>query len=164
MKSRILFFLLITLSIPVLLFTSCTSTQKIAPLETGEAFKLVDLHQFTFVADNVSPMRGRTRYLTSDYTITVTKDSLMSYLPFFGRSTQAPMNPSESGIQFISTDFSYQISDGRSEQKEITIIPHDRRDIQQLHFVIFDNGTGSLNVISTFRDPISFNGHLRRLR
>ena len=146
-----------------LIITGCSPSQKMAPLQSGEAYQLVDARTFNFIAENVSPFRGRTRYLTSDYGLRVSKDSLISYLPFFGRATQAPMNPSESGIQFTSTDFSYKVED-KKNRKEVTIIPHDRRDIQQIFFVIFDNGTASLNVVSTFRDPISFNGHLVRLK
>ncbi|MEO6819248.1 MAG: DUF4251 domain-containing protein [Ginsengibacter sp.] len=156
--------ILLLIVVPILVMVGCSSTKKIAPLQQGEPFKLLNLHQFTFIADNVSPLRGRTRYLTSEYSLTVNKDSLICYLPFFGNSTQAPMNPSETGIQFTSTDFSYKLVDGKNNQKQLTIVPHDRRDIQQLYFVLFDNGTGSLNVTSTFRDPISFTGHLQRLK
>lgn len=164
MKNKIGFLLLIIISIPLLLLVGCSSSKKIAPLQEGDAFKLVDLHQFTFVADNVSPFRGRMRNLTSDYSITVNNDSLNSYLPYFGRATQAPMNPSESGLQFTLTNFSYKVAEGKRKEKEITIIPRDRTDIQQLYFVIFDNGSGTLNVTSTYRDPITFNGHLLRVR
>ena len=164
MKNKFANIIIALILIPLLFIAGCSSSKKIAPLQEGEAFKLVDLHQFTFVADNVSPFRGRMRNLTSDYTITINKDSLISYLPYFGRATQAPMNPSESGLQFTVTNFSYKVVEGKNKQKEITIIPHDRNDIQQLYFVIFDNGSGTLNVTSTYRDPITFNGHLIRIR
>ena len=164
MKNNTAILTLLIISISLLLLTGCSSSKNIAPLEQGEAFKLVDLRQFTFVADQVLPLRGRTRYLTSDYTISVNNDSLVSYLPYFGRATQAPMNPSESGLQFTSTNFSYNVAQRKNKQKEITIIPENKQGIQQLFFVIFENGSGSLSVTSTFRDPISFNGHIRRVK
>ena len=164
MKNKIPPIVLLTLFVPILLFVGCSSTQKIMPLQAGDAFKLVDSQQFKFVADNVAPLRGKTRQLTSEYSIKVTKDSLESYLPFFGRATQAPMNSSESGIQFTSTKFTYKVAQGRNKSKEVTIIPLDRNDIQQLNFIIFDNGSATLNVTSTFKDPISFNGHLQRIK
>lgn len=163
MNNKIVSIILVIIFVPLLFFMGCTSSKNIAPLQAGEAFQLVDHQQFIFVADKVLPFRGGVRNLTSEYNISVKKDSLVSYLPFFGRATQAPMNPSEGGIQFTSTDFSYKVVSGKKNRKDVTIIPNDQRDIQQLHFIIFDNGTGTLNVTSTYRDPITFNGHLRRV-
>ncbi|MEO6949547.1 MAG: DUF4251 domain-containing protein [Ginsengibacter sp.] len=164
MKNKIIHSNLFVILLAFLFLIGCSPAKKIAPLQQGDAFKLVDQHQFTFVADNVSPFRGRTRYLTSDYSITVNKDSLVSYLPFFGQATQAPMNPSETGIKFTSTDFSYKVVQTKNDRKEVTVVPNDRNDIQQLYFIIYDNGSATLHVTSTYRDPISFNGHLSRVK
>ena len=125
---------------------------------------MVDSSQFVFVADRVNPLRGRTRYLTSSYDVIVKKDSLVCYLPFFGRAFQAPIDPSKGGIQFTSANFSYTISTKNENQWDVTIKPNDYADVQQLYFNIFDNGTANLNVVSTYRDGISFSGHIEKLK
>src|SRR5687768_7012468 len=68
---------------------------------------LIDSKNFMFKAQTVIPMRGRSWQLTSDYDVKIFNDSLISYLPYFGRSYSAPINPSEGGLQFTSTDYEY---------------------------------------------------------
>ncbi len=68
---------------------------------------LVDSQNFVFVPQSVLPLRGTTRQLTSYYDITVSKDSLVSYLPYFGRSYAAPHDPTNIGFNFTSTKFEY---------------------------------------------------------
>jgi hypothetical protein len=95
--------------------------------------------------------------------VVVKKDTISSFLPFFGRAFQAPMDPSKGAIQFTSTNFSYNVNPKNNDQWEVTIRPNDYPDVQQLFFNIFDNGTATLNVVSTHRDPISFSGHIERI-
>lgn len=123
---------------------------------------MVNSSQFVFVANQVSPLRGRTRNLTSTYTVKVTKDTLDCDLPFFGRATQAPMDPSQGGIQFVSNKFSYDVVTKKEDQWNVTIKPGDNTSVQQLFFTIFSNGSANLNVISTYRDAISFSGHIKK--
>lgn len=154
-------FLLLLLTIT---FFQCTSTKKSADIQPGEAINLINAQRFKFVAQSVTPLRGSLRHLTSAYDVTVKKDSLVSYLPYFGRAYQAPMNPSEGGIQFTSTRFSYDVNARQKNSWDIIIKPGDQSDIQQLFFTIFDNGTATLNVTSTQRDPISFSGRIQKLK
>jgi hypothetical protein len=108
-------------------------------------------------------LRGAARYLTSRYDVVVKKDTVNCYLPFFGRAFQAPMDPSKGGIQFRSTNFSYTVTPKNNNQWDVTIKPNDYGDVQQLYFNIFSNGTASLNVVNTHRDPISFTGHVEKI-
>ncbi|MFV0606413.1 MAG: DUF4251 domain-containing protein [Niabella sp.] len=95
--------------------------------------------------------------LSGGYDVRVTADSVIAYLPFYGRSFTAPMNPSEGGIKFTSTDFSYK-STIRKKNFEIDIRPNDNRDVRSLYFVISPNGYATLQVLSNNKTPISFNG------
>jgi hypothetical protein len=74
------------------------------------------------------------------------------------------MDPSKGGIQFTSTNFSYNLTAKSNNQWEVTIRPNDYMDVQQLYFNIFENGTASLNVVSAHRDAISFTGHIERIK
>jgi len=122
---------------------------------------LVDSQTYVFVAQTALPMSGRTRQLTTDYDLRVTKSSIVSYLPYFGRAYQAPIDPTKGGLQFTSKDFEYTATPGKKGGWSIQIKPKDYRDVQQMTLSISDNGYGTLQVISTNRQPISFNGYIQ---
>ncbi|MEO9070685.1 MAG: DUF4251 domain-containing protein [Ginsengibacter sp.] len=133
-------------------------------LTSDEVGNLVNSSTFEFVAERVNPLRGTSRFLTSNYDVVVKKDSLTCYLPFFGRAYQAPMDPSQGGIQFTSTNFTYNINAKNNNDWDVTIKPNGNKDVQQLYFNIFSNGSATLNVVSANRDPISFSGHIKKVK
>lgn len=125
--------------------------------------RYVNEQQYTFRAQTVMPTTGRTRQLNTDYDLTVSKDSVSSWLPYFGRAYSAPLDPTKGGIQFTSTDFDYTTNQ-RNDGWEITIKPKDTRDVQELFLTIFKNGSANLRVSSISRQPISFGGVITEKR
>lgn len=125
---------------------------------------LVDSQNYVFKAQSAMPMSGRTRQLTSDYDLKVTKSSIVSYLPYFGRAYTAPINPSQGGIQFTSKDFDYTATPGKKGGWDIQIKPKDYRDVQQMTLSISRDGYASLQVTSTNRQMISFNGYIAAIK
>src|SRR3954471_23708325 len=54
--------------------------------------------RYTFLANYVLPQRGGGKQLTSEYDFRVTPDSVISFLPYFGRAYfDVPYNPTEGG-------------------------------------------------------------------
>ena len=145
-----------------LLLFQCTASKESSNLDEDAIRNMVNNKEFIFVADRVVPLRGRSRHLTSQYDVSVQKDSLVSYLPFFGRAYQAPANLSGGGIQFTSTNFSYEVHPGKKNSWIVIIQPHDDREVQELSFTILSNGSATCNVTSTNRDPISFYGRIQK--
>ena len=121
---------------------------------------LVETQQFVFKAETVSPLRGGTRHLTSDYELKVSKDSLIADLPYFGRAYSAPLDPSKGGIQFTSVNFQYKPEMRKKGGWNVSIKPKDASGVQQISFIISSNGSATLQVISANRDAISFDGHI----
>lgn len=119
--------------------------------------RAVETQNYVFKAQQAMPSAGRTRQLNTDYDLRVSKDSVASWLPYFGRAYQAPMDPTKGGIQFTSTDFDYS-TNPRNDGWEITIKPKDTRDVQELFLTVFKNGSATLRVSSISRQPISFGG------
>ena len=120
---------------------------------------LIDSQNFVFVADYVSPLgRGR-RPLTSRYEVIVSKDTVISYLPYFGRAYSVPYNSTNIGFDFTSTNFEYNITT-RKKGWDILIEPKAQNDNQQLSFQIFNSGSASLNITSINRSPISYQGYI----
>ncbi len=166
MKKMILFIRILTVSIfSLVTFSKCStprpSSKNSTNVRASSIKDMIESHHFTFVAETVNPLSGRFRNLTSQYDVSVRKDSVISYLPYFGRARTAPLDPSEGRIKFTSTRFSYVVTESKIDRWDITIKPEDVRDVQQLNFSIFDNGTANLNITSTSRDPISFNGRIK---
>jgi Domain of unknown function (DUF4251) len=119
--------------------------------------RAVETQNYIFKAQQAMPTSGRTRQLNTDYDLRVSKDSVASWLPYFGRAYQAPLDPTKGGFQFTSTDFEYSTNQ-RNDGWEITIKPKDTRDVQELFLTVFKNGSANLRVSSISRQPISFGG------
>src|SRR5690348_12767478 len=67
--------------------------------------EMMDTRNFVFKAQTVTPTGGRLINLTSEYDFTVRPDSIIAYLPYFGRAYTAPINPTDGGIKFTSSKF-----------------------------------------------------------
>lgn len=135
----------------------------------AEIKQIVEAQNFVFKATFALPMRGGTRPLTSDYDLIVGKDTIVSFLPYFGRAYVAPPpGTTDGGIKVNTTKFSYS-SAKKGSGWNITIKPKEKnmadwRDVQTFNLSISHDGFGSLQVTSTNRDPISFNGYIEARR
>lgn len=160
-------------TIPVLLLlltlgVGSFAQTSVKPKESEKTKKIKELisnRNYQFQAQTVFPMSGRTRQIAGEgYDVTVSKDTVNSYLPYFGRAYAAPIDPSKGGIQFISKDFEYTEAPGKKGGWDITIKPKDVRDVQQFFLSVSEDGYASLQVTSTNRQPISFNGIIAEKR
>lgn len=125
---------------------------------------LVETGRYVFKARSAQSMSGHVRQLTSAYDLAITPDTLTAYLPYFGRAYSAPMDPSKGGIQFTSTHFEYQVDSLKKGGWSVAIRPKDVPEVQRLFLTISPDGYGSLNVTSSQRQPISFNGVIAQER
>lgn len=127
--------------------------------EAGEIKNLVESGNYTFKPQTVMPSVGGSRFITSEYELLVSKDTLASFLPYFGRAFTAPVNPTEGGIRFTSTSF-----DSKTENTKkgwtITIKPEDAHDVRQMILFVSRTGYATLQVLSNNRQPISFSGYI----
>lgn len=152
--------------------SSCSGQQKAASSDT--ATPMVEEQRYTFIAQQAIPMEdarynlrdlfpnaGASLYqLSGNYDLKVTPDSVVAYLPFYGRSFTAPMDPTKGGIKFTSTKFDYKKSK-RKGNYEIEITPRDVREVQSLFLSISPAGYTQLRVVNLNRSPIAFNGVLK---
>ena len=124
---------------------------------------LIDSKNYVFTAKYVQPISGPIRHLTSEYDMKVMGDSIVTYLPYFGRAYSAPINLSQGSIQFTSADFNYTAESKRKEWI-IVIKPRESIDVRELTLRVFKNGSASLMVNSTNRQSISYNGVIEARR
>jgi len=120
----------------------------------------VENKDFVFEARYAIPLGGQMRYLTDYYSLKIVHDSLIVYLPYFGRAYTAPMDPMNIAIDITSTNFEYTSKPLKKGGWDITIKPKDQPGVQVFNLSVYDNGKAYLNVTNTDRDPISYNGSL----
>lgn len=120
--------------------------------------RMIKNREYIFTARTVLPTGGRVIQLTSQYDLRVSKDSIISFLPYFGRAYSAPIGNTNPGFQFTSTDFNYDVKARKKGGWQISIRPKDIQDIQQMNLTVSEGGSASLQVTSNNRQAISYNG------
>lgn len=147
-----------------------------AQTDKETTMRIVTDQNFVFNASSAMPMSnyevnrvlssmpgggsGTIQLSGSQYDLAVTKDSVVAYLPYYGRAFTATMNPDDAGIKFKSKDFTYKMNKKKKGSWVITMNFKDAKDTQTMTLNVSENGYASLNVNSNNRQPISFNGYL----
>jgi len=97
------------------------------------------------------------------YDFIVTPDSIVAYLPYYGRSFSAPYNPTEGGIKFTSKKFSYTQTKNKKGSYLVNIKTKDlNTENYQMALSVSVNGYATLMVNSNNKQPINFNGVLSK--
>jgi len=163
---NILSILLIALTLPVIAQTDKATTQRV-----------VQDQDFVFQATSAMPMAnmdvnrvlnrmnnpggaGNINLSGSQYDLTIKKDSIVAYLPYYGRAYTATMNPDDAGIKFKTKDFTYTNTKKKKGGWTITIIPKDVKDSQKMILDVSESGYATLSVTNNNRQPISFYGYI----
>lgn len=120
---------------------------------------LVDSGIFVFNATNANPMRGSTISLTTEYDVKVTKDSIYSYLPYYGVAYTASYGGTDSPMVFDSPIGSYSMEETKKGYR-IKVSAKNGNDSLEFSFNITETGSTTLNVISANRQSISYFGNL----
>lgn len=103
------------------------------------------------------PKRGRSVPLTTDFELRVKGDSVMSYLPYFGRAYNIPYGGGK-GLNFNDVMNDFKITQPKRDKKHIEFNVKNDEDTYKFYIDVFDNGNASINVIPQQRESISFNG------
>jgi hypothetical protein len=144
----------------------CSGTKLVKsdpPMEAASVKNLIDNQSFVFIPKYVHPLSGRTRNLDYGFQISVSKDTIVSYLPFMGRGYTAPLSPTDIDFDFTSTNFKTIVSPSKRGWN-ISIKPKDKGTVSELYFTIYDNASASLNVVSNDRSAISYDGYITERR
>ena len=160
MKSRNMLWLLMPLCLLISMSSGAQSAKeekKKAQLEQLQS--LVNSRHYTFNAQSVTSMGGRTRQLTSSYYITLSGDSsLIVNLPYFGVAYSSTPGDTNGGINFNSATYSYEVHDTKQGGWFIVITPKNEKNANKIQLSITSSGYTSVQVTSTYRQLISFYG------
>ena len=148
-----LLFLLMLLFLHQKIIAQASTSAQSSAMQT-----LLEAKHYTFTAQYAQPLSGRQVNLTTLYTLTITKDSLICDLPYFGEAYVAPLNPADNDLHFISNHFDYTVMPAKKGRYIVVIKPKDRTAISQLYLSVSQKGYASLQVIPNNKEAISYYG------
>src|ERR1700712_3426274 len=162
MKSIQISLLLVVCILSTTLFSVAQQHPTKQEIKKAEIKNAIDSQLYTFHAQQAMSLGGGTRQLTSEYDMHVKTDSVTTYLPYFGRAYEAPIDPTDGGIKILTQKFTYQKTVRKKGGWDITIKPTERMDVQQLFLTVSEDGYATLQVTCLNRQPISFFGYVSK--
>jgi hypothetical protein len=156
-------------------------TQLHAQTDKATTKRIIEAQNYVFVATTAYPLNqmdisrimsrmpgannsGTINLSGSNYDVNVKKDSIVVYLPYYGRAYTAKYGSNEGGIKFKSKDFDYKVETKKKGNWVISMKPNDVKDNYnsnyRLTLNVSTNGYCTLMVTSTNQQAISFYGYL----
>lgn len=120
---------------------------------------LIENNTFTFYATSALPSKGRTVNLEYRYSVTIKNDTIISYLPFYGRAYSVAYGGSDSGFDFTQPIIDYSVEE-RKKGYLVKVKTKNGNDNIDYTFNISETGSASLSVTSTNRQGISYHGNV----
>ena len=146
----------------VILWSNCaTSEEKAAQMAelSAKVTNALNNRDFKIAIDRMYPMRGSSKHVSFGYSVEVRNDTLISYLPYFGRAYNVPYGGGK-GLNFSAPIGSYQEFMKRNGQRHIEIGVANDEDTYFYTIEVFDNGSSSVDVRARQRERISYSGNL----
>ena len=150
---RTIFFLLLVAVIGAPTLSAQTKKEK------KDVRELVLSEKYKIDVDRAIPARGRSVSLTSPYSIEIRNDSVISYLPYYGRAYSIPYGGGE-GLNFKVPISDYKIEWDKKGTAKVRFIARSTEDRFSFNIDIFSNGSSSIFVNMQNRQSISFQGDL----
>ena len=146
----------------MVMLSACASAEERAARAAEEAAKVkaaLDEKHFTINVERMYPSTGGSKSVTYGYGVEVRNDSLISYLPYFGRAYNLPYGGGK-GLNFSERIGSYRESQGKNGLRLIDIELTNPEDTYLYTIKVYDNGSSSIDVLSRQREHISYSGKM----
>lgn len=155
---RIIFSLLLVMaiSIPTL---SAQSRKEKKELKRQAVEKLITSGKYKIDVNRALPARGRSISLTSLYSLEIRNDSVISYLPYFGRGYSIPYGGGN-GLNFKAPITGYSLEQDKKGTARIKFSARSPEDKFDFNVSVYSNGSSSIFVNMQNRQSISFSGEL----
>jgi len=119
----------------------------------------IQSQSYEITVNRVNPMSGKSRYLTSGYSVRISSDSAYVYLPYFGRAYSTPMN-GDGGIKTSTAMDNYKVDYKKGKSWSINFRAKGADDTYRFSISVWTSGKASVNVTCNNRQPISYWGDL----
>lgn len=158
---RVILLILVAISAAILLSRCATSEEKAAQMAelSANVTNALNNRDYKIAIDRMYPMRGSSRHVSFGYSVEVRNDTLVSYLPYFGRAYNVPYGGGK-GLNFTAPIGSYQEFMKRNGQRHIEIGVSNEEDTYFYTIEVFDNGNSTVDVRARQRERISYSGHI----
>jgi hypothetical protein len=113
-----------------------------------------------FVPQIVYPTGMAIRQATSGFELRINKDTINSYLPYFGRAYSTDYGSRDGGATFSSSDFSYTESTNKKGARNIVIKPKDNKDVREIRITIYGDGYAYVQLNFNQRQGIGYRGQI----
>lgn len=146
----------------MIFLTSCVTTEeKAAQMAelSANVTNALNNRDYKITIDRMYPMRGSSRHVTYGYSVEVRNDTLISYLPYFGRAYNVPYGGGK-GLNFTAPISIYQEFMKRNGQRHIEIGVTNDEDTYFYTIEVFNNGNSSIEVRARQRERISYSGNV----
>lgn len=152
--------LMLLLALLVGLPTLSAQTKKEKKEQKKEAVKkLIVSENYKIDVRTALPMRGRSIPLSSPYSLEIRNDSVISYLPYFGRAYSIPYGGGD-GLNFRAPLKEYSMEMDKKGNAVIKFTARNPEDRYEYRAKVYSDGTASIDVNMTNRQSISFQGDL----
>ena len=95
--------------------------------------------------------------LTSPYSLEIHGDSILSYLPYFGRAYSAPYGGGE-GLTFKEVATEKEQTSEKKGSSEIKFRVKTKEDVYMFRVEVYPNGSVTINVTPVNKQAITFYG------
>ena len=154
---------LITLFIMLLLsgtLVSCATSEERAAQQAETALAvekaLADRH-YRIIIQRMNPRRSSMVSLSYGYSLEVKGDTLVSYLPYYGRAFNVPYGGGK-GLNFTERIRSYQSWRLKKGGTHVELVVNNDEDTYLYMLDVFDNGRALLELQMQEREGISYDG------
>ncbi len=148
------------LSVATLLIASCgtlTTAQREA-LQTAVQDSL-KLKRYTINMSMMYPQRGAAHNITSNWSLVVKRDTLVSYLPYVGVADYVPFGGGK-GMNFTAPISKYNSTTDTKGKTTVLMKVRNEEEQMEFHIEIQPEGQSFVDVIFRNRDHISYSGTL----
>lgn len=119
----------------------------------------IESGHFRIQVDRAIPAAGRAVNLTTLYSLELRGDSVMAYLPYFGRAYSLPYGGGE-GMSFEAPASEYELTYDKKEAARIRFKARTDEDLYTFNLRVFPGGSATINVIPVHKQAIQYQGEL----
>ena len=145
-----------------LLMACATTAERVArQAETASAVNaaLADRH-YKITITQAYPQRGGNVNVSHDFFLEVKGDTLVSYLPFFGRAYRSLYGGTEKGLNFTEIIRMYEPLKSKAGVTRIRMRVRNEEDSYIYTVEVSENGRASIRVQALERDDMRFDGDI----
>ncbi len=145
----------------VVMLTGCmTTAERAAERARREAAleQALSTRQLTISVRSMNTQRYGTHQVTPDFRLKISRDTVDSYLPYFGRAWSAGYGSDAQGLHFTAPMVDYRQVRLKRDVTRMEFCAKSREDVYCFTVDVYPNGQASIIVRARDRDNISFEG------